>query len=57
MDVPRWITAIPDNLKTQEICINPLSLPYVPDHVQTQEMCDAALRESPCKLEFLSDHF
>ena len=57
MNVPRWITAIPDNLKTQEICINPLSLPYVPDHVQTQEMCDAALREGPCKLEFLSDHF
>ena len=57
-----WIVAIPDHLKTQEMCnedvrINSLSLAYVPDHFKTQEMCIEAVKNKLCMLLFVPDLF
>ena len=37
--------------------IHLLLLPYVPDRFKTQKMRHAAVREDPCELEFVPNHF
>ena len=59
--VPCWVITIPDHLKTQEMCseavrINPLSLAYVPDHFRTQGMCNEVVRNKPRMMLFVPDH-
>ena len=60
-NIPCWIITIPDHLKRQEICsqtvrINSLSLAYVPDHFKSQGMCNKVVHNKPCMMLFVPDH-
>ena len=49
---PSFLTLVPDNLNTQEMCnevlrIRPWLLYYVPDYLKAQEMCNEAIEKAP----------
>ena len=53
---------VPDNLKTQMVCIktlevDPSLLKHAPDYFKTQKMCDDAVRDYLFSLQFVPDWF
>ena len=55
---PAVFFLIPDNFKTQEMCIEGIEvdswqLHHVPDRFETQKMYDKAVREDPSSLEYV----
>ena len=61
VNVPKWFKAIPEHLKTQEMCkraikVDPYSLGYVRDCFKIQDMCNKAVPKRPNILEYVPDH-
>ena len=59
--IPVWTREIPENLKTQEMCheaisIEPYSLAFVLDCFETHEMCDKAVEIDPFILWHVPDN-
>ena len=61
VNVPEWFKAIPEHLKTQEMCkraikVDPYFLGYVRDCFKIQDMCNKAVPKRPNILEYVPDH-
>ena len=59
---PRYLTFLPDHLKTKEVCNEvvsrePSTLKFVPENLQTQEMCKRVVEENPRLLRHVPDRF
>ena len=59
---PHYLTFVPDNLKTQEMCNEAVqkgacTLGDVPDHSKTKDMGKRVVEENPQVLEYVPDQF